>query len=163
MRQGTCKDAIGFMFYWSSTAGQVAYSWELFVFPLEKTKILIASSYHLMIATGLGMGASVHFSQVWDLTWCTPIEALWRLSQSLWVHMSVDAGDLEDLVTLASSIPSASYVLSTFTYAGFLEPQGDLMETSHFVLNVLRILALCKLSQWVYVSLPTCWRRTLQW
>lgn len=75
--------------------------------------------------------------------------------------MSVDAGDLEDLVTLVSSIPSVSYVLSTFTYAGFLEPQGDLMETSHFVLNVLRILALCKLCQWVYVSLPTCCRRTL--
>lgn len=124
MRQGTYKDASGFIFYWPSSAGHVAYSYELFVFPFEKTKFLFASSYQLTIASGLGIRASVHFSQVWDLTWCTPIEALWRLSQSLWVHMNVDAGDLEDRVSLVSSIPPVPYVLSTSTYAGFLSPKG---------------------------------------
>jgi hypothetical protein len=45
------------------------------------------------------------------------------LPQSLQAHMHIDPVDLEGLVSLVSSIPSASYILSTSFSIGFTEHQ----------------------------------------
>lgn len=79
--------------------------------PLKKTNFSFASGYRLEIASGLGMGAGVHFSQHWDHMWCRPEQALSMMPQSLSSCVLVVLC-LKGLVFLVSFIPSASHTLS---------------------------------------------------
>lgn len=75
--------------------------------------------------------------------------------------MSFVCADLKGLVYLVASIPFGSYTLSAPSSIGFSEPLvgEDLMETFHLRLSFPR--SFTQYNVWLWVSVPTCYRRKL--
>lgn len=70
---------------------------------LARRNFSSVSVYPLEVASGLGMGTSVHVSsQCWDLFWHRHLQAFYMLLQSLCALVLLC---LEDLVSLVSPIP----------------------------------------------------------
>ena len=75
------------------------------------------------------------------------MKALCKRPQSLLVHVCINPVNIQGTVFLVSSILSNSYTLSTFSCAGFPEPEGmDLMKTCLLALHVPKSLTFCIMS-----------------
>lgn len=111
----------------------IKHQWKKLNFPLQ------------LINSELGMWAHVHFpSPLWGPVWRRLMWAL-CISHSLSQFMCTSAlWCLECLVFLLSSIPSGSYNRSASSSSELPEPWGrDLVETSHWGLNVPQSLTHC--------------------
>lgn len=105
MRKGTCEDAIiEIILCWPSTVGGAAYL-RVVYFPsestLDKQKFSFVSGYQLEIASGLDVGAYIHFC-FQSRTSCGEDSAC---SLSRCDFMCVNLVDFHSLVSLVSFIP----------------------------------------------------------
>lgn len=92
--------------------------------------------------------------------WCRPVQALCMLLQSLWIYVSFAHVDLEGPVFLASSIPSASYILSVSSFMG---RRGIWWTHSIYRWVLQGFHLLCNVWLRVYIFVPICCRRKLLW